>query len=337
MDRIVIQGIGLISKLGNCEDEVLYNFESKECFQKEQLDFENILEHKKVRRMNRIAKMLTCTIKNCIKNAEQELSLNLYDTGVIVNVGYGPMNTIKDFATIISMDMPELASPMDFANTVFNAVVGHAAMYFGFKGPSTVLMGGNSVLYTMRLLKKKAADHILVCGVEEYFKPAYEYARMNYKESLFCEGAASLLLSNKGESEYGYIIGSAESGLGYSPLYSQCVDESANISRMIKKAINTAQINPNEIDCVFFASDKCTGLRESEEKAVDEIFEKTVEKVYIKDLLGETLGAGMTLSVAVAAIAMKAGKYKKVLVSGIEVSGTLETFVLSCNLGGTYV
>lgn len=330
MDRITIKCLGLISRLGNQEDQVVENLKNNLYCTQEQLDFNNTLVAQRTRRMNRSAIMLTNTIKYCMDGIQETKDKIVPgDTGLITNIAYGPINTSINFGAIVSNDTPELASPMDFANTVNNAVVGHAAMYFGFKGPSTLLMGGNSILYTMDLLKKNLSKDIFACGVEEYCKPIFDYAERKFSRPLFSEGASAVLLSNQGESDYGYIIGSSEAGLGYSPLFSDCNDETDKFIKLFQNAINSAQVDAGEIDAIFYASDGVSGLREAEEKAVEGIFTGAAAKVYVKDLLGETLGASMTLSLALAAITIKSGIYKKILVSGIEVSGTLEAFVVS--------
>ncbi len=330
MDRIVIKRVGLISKLGKREEQVLKHLENNTYLSQDRLDFENFLDNRKTRRMNRIARMLTSTIYDCMDGLKPEDSIIPADTGIIVNVAYGAINTTMDFGRLVNRKTPELASPTDFANSVSNAIIGHAAMYYGLKGPSTLLMGGNTVYYTMRLLKRQDANEIFCCGVEEYCKPIHEYAAAKYKTTLFGEGAAALLLSNQGKSEYGYILGGSETGLGYSPLFTDSEDETGKFSKLIMKTIQASNVDEKEIDCILLGSDSCSGLRTAEEKAVDEIFTGKPKIIPVKDLLGETLGAGMTLSIAVAAILIRSGQYKKILVNGIEVSGTLESFVLSC-------
>lgn len=328
MEQIAIKRLGLISKLGNREEQILDNLESNTCILKNCLDFDDLLDKKKARRMNRTAKMLTGTIYDCIDGLEQGEDIIPGDTGIIVNVAYGSINTNMDFGMLVMQKAPELASPTNFANTVSNSIVGHAAMYFGLKGPSTLLMGGNTVYYTMRLLKKRMVKEIFTCGVEEYCRPIHEYALEKYRAPLLGEGAASLLLTNQGSSDYGYILGCAEAGLGYSPLFDDSGDETDKFIKLIQDAIRDAKTEENEIECVLLGSDSFSGLRSAEEKAVDEIFISSPKKIYIKDLIGETLGAGMTLSIAVAAILIRSGRYKKILVNGVEISGTLESFVV---------
>jgi 3-oxoacyl-(acyl-carrier-protein) synthase len=326
LDRVAIKSLGLISSLGNSEDEILANLDSKIYSGEKQLNYQNVLDGKKTRRMNRFAKLFTNAIQYCVSNSGETLPPD--DTGIIANVVYGQINTVLDYGVAVCEEKPELVSPTAFANTVSNAIIGHAAMYFGFKGSSTLLMSSNSVLYSANLIKKEAAKYILACGVEEYCDPVFEYAAQKYHAPLYGEGAVAILLSGQDKSDYGFILGGAQTGLGYSPFLSACKEESALFKKLIQKTLAAAKVTAADIDCVIFGSDRLTGLRGSEEDAVNSIFDNTVKHIYIKDAVGEILGAASAFSVATAATCIRAGKYRRILVSNIEATGTLEAFVI---------
>lgn len=331
MQKVAIKSIALISRLGTDINEILGNFKEEKADNKVQVNFEKVLDPRKIRRMNRISKMVIYSIQKCFeKERIAYLNGDTEKVGLIFNTAYGPLNTNISFGSTIIEGNPDLASPMDFANTVSNAFIGHAALYFNLKGLSTLLMGSNAAGYALKLLNKGASNNLIVSGVDEFCEPLFEHAEKKYGEGVKSEGIATLLLSNETESDYGYIVGDAEVGLGYSPLYSK-VKEDAGVKfeKVMTKALTKANETAESIDVVLFASDKFTGLREFEEKAVSTIFPQGIEKVYVKDYMGETLGASTIMSIAVAGALIKAGRYSKLLVSGIEVSGTISSFIIS--------
>lgn len=328
MNKTVIKGIGIISELGNNPAEVLEHYEDDKMCRGGKLSYENRIDPSKMRRMSRLAKMLANTAADCIKCSNMEdFTKASNEVGIIMNTAYGPINTNIDFGGVIKN--PELASPTDFANTVSNAAIGHVAIYFGLKGSSTLLMGSNVTGYTMRQLEKKASDYIIACSAEEYCTPIAEYARQKFHENLFSEGVVSLLLSSRGDSEFGYIIADAETGLGYSPLYSEVKDETTKFIRVMDKAMKKAGLTEADFDAVILASDPLTGIREYEEKAINQVFREQVKRIYSKDMLGETSGAGSLLNIALASILIKNERFHKIMVLGLEVSGTLEAYVIS--------
>lgn len=323
MNKVAIKGWGMISEIGNTEPEILKNWDEKKKVTGGMLSYEHQLDPRKIRRMGRLAKMVTSVSEQSLRMAQAEGG---DQTGIIMNTDYGSINLNIDFGKVLKT--PELSSPMDFANTVSNAALGHVALYFNLKGASTLLMGSNGISYTIRQLEKKPDQKIVYCGGDEYCEPIANYAEKKYGETVLGEGVASVLLENDTESEWGYILGDAQGGIGFSPLYQDVKDVTKNYKAVIEKALKSADISAEEIDLVLMSGVSGSEIRAFEEKAVVEVFGENQERRFIKDQLGESFGASAVSEVIVGSVLLKNNRYQKILVIGTEVSGTIEAFVM---------
>lgn len=329
MSNIAISGWGIISELGNSEDDIIKNWDAGKLPNGTALDFVHNLDPRKARRMSRLGKMLTSVSQKCLIMSE---SSGGDRTGIIMNTNYGSINLNIEFGKVLKT--PELASPMDFSNTVSNAALGNVALYFKLKGRSTLLMGSNAISYSMRLLEKKNDEKIVVCGADEYCEPIIDYANANLGENAVCEGVAAVLIENNKKTEWGYIIGDSQGGIGFSPLYEKLRDVKDNYKNVIEKALESSGLSKNDINVVFMSGDRYSGIRQYEDEAVDVIFGKKQSRKYTKDFFGESMGASAISSIVLASILIKNNRYENILVLGTEVSGTLEAFVISKNERG---
>ena len=202
MSNVAIKGWGIISEMGNDEAQIIKSWDERTAPAGESLAFEHNLKPAKIRRMGRLAEMAASVSGQCLSMAQVEGG---GDAGIIMNTDYGSINLNIKFGKVLKT--PELSSPMDFANTVSNAALGHVALYFNLKGTSTLLMGSNGISYSIRQLEKKGDQKIIFCGAEEYCEPIAEYAKKKYGKHIISEGVASVLLECDTESEWGYIIG----------------------------------------------------------------------------------------------------------------------------------
>lgn len=326
MGKIAIQSWGIISELGSTEKEILDAWDQKNNIWGEELQFEHELELRKIRRMGRLAKMAACVTDSCLKNGG---GYCCDKTGIIMNTDYGPINLNIEFGKVL--ETPELSSPMDFANTVSNAALGHVALYFGLKGTSTLLMGSNAVSCAIRQIEKKEDEMMVVCGGDEYCQPIAGYAEKKWGQKIVSEGVAAVMLAKGVQSEWGYIIGCAQAGMGFSPLYENVRDVKENYKSVMEKVLTDANLLQQDIELVIMSSDKCSGIREYEDAAVSEVFRDSLKRAYIKDAMGENFGAATISSIIAAAVLIKNRRYSNILVLGTEVSGTLEAYIVSQN------
>jgi 3-oxoacyl-[acyl-carrier-protein] synthase II len=102
------------------------------------------------------------------------------------------------------LDTPELASPLLFPETVYNAPASHIAAQLGADGPVSTLLGDASVILdAVELaglwLAQGLVDRCLVLAAEECDWLGAEAVRYHHRNLLAGEGAAALLLSVEGE------------------------------------------------------------------------------------------------------------------------------------------
>lgn len=322
MDKIAIRGWGIISEIGNSEEEIIRNWDIKKLPEGKPLEFSHNLDLRKIRRMGRLGKMVTSVSEKCLT---MDNSVSPEQTGIIMNTDYGSINLNIDFGKVLNT--PELASPMDFANTVSNAAVGNVALYFGLKGRSTLLMGSNAISCSIRQIEKYPEEVIIVCGGDEYCEPIVNYANQKLGNKAICEGVAAVLLGKK-ESQWGSILGDAQAGIGFSPLYQEVKDVKENYINVMNKVLASSTLKKEDIDIIFMSSDSFSGIRKYENEAVNAVFGKGMDREYIKDMLGESLGASVISSVIISSVLIKNNRYQNILVLGTEVSGTLEAYIV---------
>lgn len=333
MKKVAICGMGIVTEAGMTVEEIWDNIEKDKKHVCNKIDYSG-LNAKKTRRMSEDAKMLVLSTANCLKDSQ--LSEELYhDCGIIVNVVYGPISTTLRFAKYVNDDEPNMASPIDFANTVNNAVVGHTAQYFGLQGPSTLLMGSNVLGYTANYinLRPNRDINIVVGGVEELNEVQSEYGENKLHVPYNKNAAVTLLLSNNMEGQYAYISGFAESGtsnnflLGNTEINKE--EAVGSFIKVIQTALTRAQVSVHDIDAIFCASPEGYIFDPYEQEAIKQIFDNPIKQFHLKDYVGELIAANMLLNAGVAAYSIKNKGYKHVLVLGYEVSGTMEAVVLS--------
>ncbi|NLT10114.1 MAG: hypothetical protein GXY08_11525 [Ruminococcus sp.] len=325
MCKTAITGWGMISEMGSTESDILNSWDSRKKPTGGELDFSHSLDPRKIRRMGRFGRMCAAVTDNCLKMSGCEKGDN---TGIIMNTDYGSINLNIEFGRLLPT--PELASPMDFANTVSNAALGNVALYFGLKGPSTLLMGSNALSYSMRQVEKKPDNAIVVCGGDEYCSPVASTAVKKFGGDVISEGVAGVVVESEDSAReiYGRILGDAETGIGFSPLYQSGRDVVSAYTRVIKKALRKAELEAEDIDLVLLSNIAQSSVSEDEKTAVEEIFGSGCEVINARDMLGESFGASAVSSVILGSVLVKNKRYEKVLVLGTEMSGTVEAFVL---------
>jgi len=333
MKKVAICGMGVVAETGTSVEEIWDSIENERKLESNKIDFSS-LNARKTRRMSDDSKMLVLSTANCLKDSQ--LSEELYhDCGIMVNVVYGPIRTTLRFGKFVNDDEPNMASPIDFANTVHNAVVGHVAQYFDLQGPSTLLMGSNIIGYTTNFinLRPQRDINIVVGGVEESNDLQTEYAKNKLHVPFNNDVAVTLMLSNNMEGKYAYISGFAENGItssfmaGNEELNKEEVVGS--FSKVIQTALTRSNVSIEDIDAIFCASPKGLIFDDYEQEAIKQIFNNPIKQYHVKDYVGELIAASILLNTGVAAYSIKNKGYKHVLVLGYEVSGTMEAIVLS--------
>lgn len=325
MCKTAITGWGMISEMGSTESDILKSWDERKRPSGGELDFSHSLDPRKIRRMGRLGRMCAAVTDHSLKMSGCEKGDN---TGIIMNTDYGSINLNIEFGRILPT--PELASPMDFANTVSNAALGNVALYFGLKGTSTLLMGSNVLSYSMRQVEKKPDNAIVVCGGDEYCSQVASTAIKRFGNDVISEGVAGVVVESEASAHeiYVRILGDAETGIGFSPLYQFGRNVVSAYSRVIRRTMKKAELEASDIDLVLLSNIKQSSVSENEQTAVEQIFGKCCDVINARDMLGESFGASAVSSVILGAVLIKNKRYSKVLVLGTEISGTVEAFIL---------
>ncbi|MGN0629874.1 MAG: hypothetical protein ACI4JN_00965, partial [Ruminococcus sp.] len=206
--------------------------------------------------------------------------------------------------------------------TVPNSCVGQICIVGGYKGVSTLLMGGDPLEYSSVLLNTNKADKILCGSVESYFEELADSCLSldAAKGCDICEGAAILTVSRE-KTDHIYCKVTAFSSASFSAYpYVHKISEEEG-TKVINECLE--QLDGNIPD-VIFTSENGTYFDSIEHQVLKSRYENAVF-VHPKKYFGETLGSSYMLSVSLAAAALKNNSFSKlyssVLVTGIDTAG----------------
>ena len=329
MSPIFINGIGIISAAAKNSTELLKlakenNFAEK-IFDKN--TFELGVPSSKVRRCPRYVKMAVAAANSALLDANFSDSIDKTRVGTIFSTGYGAVESTITFSDSVVDGVPSLCSPMVFSYTVFNSCLGQFCVINGFKGVSTMILGGDPLEYSALLLNTGKADFIIGGAIEEYneeLKASILYDKI-LTEKIISEGAALFVLSKeKNSNSYCKIKNFSSAALEKYPyLYKVDKDSTAEIisatlldaSEKIFPEIVLTQQNQSYFD-------------EIEQAAMKKVFAENVNYFNAKSIFGETFNCSYSLNVAMAAAFIKGGRYKSALATGIDVHGNYLTAFL---------
>lgn len=334
MRPVYINGIGIISRCAKSADELAYicnggNYTVDDG----KLDFKTDIPLSKLRRCSRYNKIAAAAAELAGIDGKIPDDIDKMKIGTIISTGYGAAENNIQFSDSVVKGDPALCSPTVFSGTVPNSCVGQICIINGYKGVSTVLMGGDPFEYSSLLLGTNRADIILTGSVEEYS----EELTASLKSAgiidgcEISEGAAVMTLSaNETVQHYCKITSFGSVSLGQYP-YVHRTDGGAAISAMTEVI---RSVCGEKIPDMVFTSENGSYFDEYERKAVNDIWDGTIQCYAPKKLFGESLGCGYALSIALAAVSLRIGKapriadniasdndLKSILVSGIDTVG----------------
>lgn len=128
-----------------------------------------------------------------------------YRLGIVFVFMNGCVNYSNRFFGEV-LENPELASPILFPETVFNAPASHLAAMIASTGPATTRIGDSAHFLTgleegISWLLDNQVDGSLVVGAEELDWLSSEAAMLFSREAVASEGAGALLLERASEKE----------------------------------------------------------------------------------------------------------------------------------------
>lgn len=329
MNPIFINGIGIISAAAKTSAELLElakgdNF-TENNFGKN--TFEIGVPSSKVRRCPRYAKMAVSATNSALIDANFTDSIDKNRIGTIFSTGYGAVESTITFSDSVVDGVPSLCSPTVFSYTVFNSCLGQTCVVNGFKGVSTMILGGDPLEYSTLLLNTNKADLIISGAIEEYneeLKASILYDGI-LTDKIISEGAALFVLSRQENlNSYCKITKFSSASLEKYPYLYKLENDST--TEIISKILIDA--SKDKLPEVVLTQQNQSYFDEIEMAAMKKVFAENVNYFNAKSIFGETFNCSYSLNVAMAAAFIKIGRYKSALATGIDVHGNYLTALL---------
>jgi 3-oxoacyl-[acyl-carrier-protein] synthase II len=270
--------------------------------------------------------------------------------GVVFGTGVGPMESMEKFARPLLEEGPEAANPAVFPNTVYNAAGGQVAMHVGTIGPATTVTAGHSagassICYGYDLVARNQADAVICLAADTLTDAVVQ----GYKELgllsgdnegfALAEAGIALVLEReslaraRGARIYGEVLGygiaSDAKGVG------RMDPKGRGVERAMKRALEEAKLGPDDVKAVWAGFSGHRIADGAERAAIQRLFgnghatgSDSARIVAPKLLLGEPMGAGASLS---AALALKAWQHDAANVAPV---GPI--LINSGSMGGTH-
>ncbi len=304
-------------------------------------DPNDYMDRKLARRTSRPVQFAIAAAKMALKDANLQVNEeNGPSVGVILDTGGGGMADIEEATKVLLERGPRRISPFFIPNMMPNAPACQISIIAGAKGPviasTTACASGNhAFVEAMHILRRGEAEAIITGGTESAITPLAfaAFGRMGALSKrndeperacrpfdrdrdgfVFGEGAAVMILETlehalgRGAHIYAEVAGGSITGDAY---HITAPDpEGDGAARAMKRALEDAQMKPEEID-VIFAHGTGTLLNDvSETKAIKKALGEHAYQVAIsatKSMVGHLLGAAGAISAVAAVLAIRDG------------------------------
>ncbi len=354
--RVVITGVGIVSSLGTGAEEHYENLrkgkggntiknEWSEPELKEEYFFPcpdfNIKENFEGLRAPFPLRYSQLAMMGCLKAVEdagiKDLDIPRERLGMILNTTFAANAAVDAYLRKLFGQGPRKASPFTFTKTVSNCALGDITRYFKFRGPSSILLGENSVCYGLDLLRDDEAD-IMICGG---FDEVRDINVLSHKEAgvlsspgakttgsahenlmdtlrrektagqtVLGEGSAFLVLEKlehakaRGAKIYAEVKNYAtvrdQAYVDWVPERNQ-----DDFSYVMDQSMKFSEVLPSEVDCVVGSAGLPWQAREQEVTAIASVWnDRPVHYTMTKTMTGETFGASGQMALATAALMM---------------------------------
>ncbi len=214
-------------------------------------------------------------------------------TAIIFAASDGGVVYTRRFYEAVVKQGANVASPLLFPETVYNAPASHLAAVLGIQGMTYTLVGDATVglaalKYAEQLLASSELDHCLVVGGEEIdwvLCEAYRESRL--AGATLAEGAAALVVSREGPWELRRI----HAGV---PFFNR-----AGAGEAISRVLAELESEPESV----VASANGTWIDAAEAAAIEREFPRAAV-LRPKQALGEAVGAGALMQCIVAMLSL---------------------------------
>ena len=322
-DRVVITGIGALTAAGTDLDSLWQAYTSgRETWADEEsirigrveLAAGDFLSPKERKRVDRLGLFSIISSKLALEDAGIEVDDdNRNRIGVILGTGVGPMESMEQFAAGVIEDGAGGANPAVFPNTVYNAAGGQVALKVGLLGSATTVTAGHgagasALCYGYDLTSRDHADAIICLGADTLTDTVVtgyrELGVLGDDGFALAEAGVALMAERLGKAEargarvyaelLGYSVTSDARGIG------QVDPEGEGLERAMRGALERAGVEPGAVAAVWSSK---TGLKiadDAEDKAIGRVFGEGTPVMAPKLKLGEPMGAGGSMGVALA-------------------------------------
>lgn len=280
----------------------------------------NFFEKKAIRRLNKNAILSLFSSKQALEDSDILIKGVPRDRiGIVSSHAFSIMDEIQElFKPTIEQENIRI-KPSIFPHSVFNSSIGYVASHFQLLGPGSTFTGqeaagGMSIVQAMELIKKGSADAMLCVGTEVVTNELVDIMSKlnvlsdqgkpfdtNYDGFTLSEASVTLVL----ESEESAKKRNAE-------IYAEIIDynmkaDHLNNGEGLIKSINDLLIeNKVQPDCIFASANGLNVMDENEIRALKKIFVSRIPPLAaVKEIIGETFGAGVNLNIVAAIKSMK--------------------------------
>jgi 3-oxoacyl-[acyl-carrier-protein] synthase II len=339
MNRIVVTGIGVVSPIGIGKDEFwrsclegrsgigpIQGFEvghlrSGLGFQVKDPDYKQYMAPANLRRMDRISRMVTASIKLAILDAGLQMEVEDPErVGIMIGTGLGSSKTVDLFFRDLVRSGPDEVAPLLFQTSVPNAICSHASIEFGIKGINTTfshkeISAESTIVHAFEALRRGKADVIFAGGGDEISEPLYNvYATLGTLSSsraphaegmrpfdrtrngiVLGEGSGIMVLETidharrRAASPYAEVAGYGMAGCN-DGVWSYDADGSS-----MARAIAEAAGNSSPVDYICAAANSTQLLDRAETLAIRRAFGNKADRISIsavKSMIGECDASG---------------------------------------------
>ncbi len=284
------------------------------------------IQPKQSKRMDRFTQLSVCAAMQLIENSGYTITAENADrVGVILGVGLGGLATIEVFHSKLVEAGPSRVSPFYIPMLISNIAPGQIAIAVGAKGPNYVLTSAcasatHSIGSAYTEIVMGRCDAMITGGAESTITPmgisgftSMKALCTKYNDSpekasrpfdaerggfVMGEGAGMLLLESldsalaRGAHIYAEVVGfgaSDDANHMVAPL-----ETGEGMALAMKRALEDAQVDPNEIDSINAHGTSTHANDEAETKAIKQVFGDHAKNIAIcsnKSQLGHLLGA----------------------------------------------
>ena len=302
---------------------------------------EGYLEPKEAKRMDRFAQFAVVSALEAVKASGIDFSKeDLFRCGVILGTGIGGLKEIEVNHIKLLNRGPDKVSPFTIPKLIANAGSGQVSILWGLRGPNTTVVtacasGTNAIADAVRWIQVGGADVMITGGAEAAITPM-TLAAFNRMKALSERNDAPTLASRPFDLNRDGFVLSEGAGLcvieelehalkrgapilaeikgfgvtGDGNHITQPDPEGVGAARAMALALESAEMNPEDIDYINTHGTSTPLGDAAETSAIKTVFKDYARKVAIsstKSHLGHLLGASGGVELVISIMAMHRG------------------------------